>query len=174
MVLAKPHRSQRTPFNVRIVAIHEAIIKEEGCCWARLVVGRCQRSFSAHTPPHTMFARFRSVAGLVAPWRRFLTTEPPPPPPPAVVQEPIKKERQKIFLNESDLVEKFVKGSGPGGQAVNKRVNCVDLKHIPTGIRVQVCAYLVYGELYGRNNKSPCSASKLARLKPIEASHASS
>ncbi|KAL1928659.1 hypothetical protein VTP01DRAFT_2445 [Rhizomucor pusillus] len=82
-----------------------------------------------------MFARFRSVAGLVAPWRRFLTTEPPPPP--AVVQEPIKKERQKIVLNESDLVEKFVKGSGPGGQAVNKRVNCVDLKHIPTGIRVQ-------------------------------------
>ncbi|KAI7851295.1 peptide chain release factor class I/class II [Circinella umbellata] len=49
----------------------------------------------------------------------------------------IKKERQKIILNDHELIEKFVKGSGPGGQCVNKRVSCVDLRHIPTGIRVQ-------------------------------------
>ncbi|CEP15332.1 hypothetical protein [Parasitella parasitica] len=36
-----------------------------------------------------------------------------------------------------DLVETFVKGSGPGGQCINKRSSCVDLRHIPTGIRVQ-------------------------------------
>jgi protein subunit release factor B len=39
-------------------------------------------------------------------------------------------------LNESDLVENFIKGSGPGGQNVNKSNNCCQLKHIPTGIVV--------------------------------------
>ncbi len=41
-----------------------------------------------------------------------------------------------IVLNESDLSEKFVRGSGPGGQSVNKSNNCVQLTHIPTGIMV--------------------------------------
>lgn len=36
-------------------------------------------------------------------------------------------------LNEKDLEKQFVRGSGPGGQAVNKAMNCVHLKHIPSG-----------------------------------------
>jgi len=40
-------------------------------------------------------------------------------------------------LNEDDLEEKFVRGSGPGGQAVNKTSNCVMLRHVPTGIIVK-------------------------------------
>lgn len=36
-------------------------------------------------------------------------------------------------INESDLTEHFVRGSGPGGSAVNKNSNCVVLTHIPTG-----------------------------------------
>lgn len=36
-------------------------------------------------------------------------------------------------INEYDLTENFVKGSGPGGSAVNKNSNCVVLTHIPTG-----------------------------------------
>lgn len=36
-------------------------------------------------------------------------------------------------LNESDLVEQFVRGGGPGGSAVNKNANCVVLTHNPTG-----------------------------------------
>lgn len=36
-------------------------------------------------------------------------------------------------LNEDDLKEQFVRGSGPGGQAVNKAMNCVVLKHVPSG-----------------------------------------
>lgn len=36
-------------------------------------------------------------------------------------------------LNEQDLEEKQVKGSGPGGQKVNKTSSCIVLKHIPTG-----------------------------------------
>ena len=47
-----------------------------------------------------------------------------------------RKEKVSITLNEKDLLEKFVRGSGPGGQAVNKTNNCVQLTHIPTGILV--------------------------------------
>lgn len=36
-------------------------------------------------------------------------------------------------LDENDLSEKFVAGSGPGGSAVNKNSNCVVLTHNPTG-----------------------------------------
>ena len=40
-------------------------------------------------------------------------------------------------LKESDLEEKFIFGSGPGGQKVNKTANCVQLKHVPTGLVVK-------------------------------------
>src|SRR6185369_7919128 len=49
----------------------------------------------------------------------------------------VKMKRIEIILNEKDLIESFVKGSGNGGQKINKTSNCVDLKHVPTGIRVQ-------------------------------------
>lgn len=38
-------------------------------------------------------------------------------------------------LNEDDLEEQFVRGSGPGGQSVNKTSNCVVIVHKPTGKR---------------------------------------
>ncbi|XP_071945334.1 mitochondrial translation release factor in rescue-like [Antedon mediterranea] len=50
------------------------------------------------------------------------------------------RQRRKIEypeLNEEDLQEEFVKGSGPGGQSTNKTNNCVVLKHKPTGIVVK-------------------------------------
>lgn len=40
-------------------------------------------------------------------------------------------------LLESDLIENFLKGSGPGGQKINKTSSAVQLKHIPTGIVVK-------------------------------------
>lgn len=40
-------------------------------------------------------------------------------------------------IPETDLIEKFVKGRGPGGQAINKTNSSVSLIHIPTGIRIQ-------------------------------------
>lgn len=40
-------------------------------------------------------------------------------------------------LKEDELEMKFVRGSGPGGQSVNKTSNCCVLKHIPTGIIVK-------------------------------------
>lgn len=43
---------------------------------------------------------------------------------------------ERLLIREADLVEKFVHGSGPGGQKINKTASCVYLKHIPTGIEV--------------------------------------
>ena len=43
---------------------------------------------------------------------------------------------ERLLVRESDLVEKFVHGSGPGGQKINKTASCVYLRHIPTGIEV--------------------------------------
>jgi protein subunit release factor B len=40
-------------------------------------------------------------------------------------------------LDEDDLEEKFVKGSGAGGQKVNKTSNRVILTHLPTQVRVE-------------------------------------
>ena len=37
-------------------------------------------------------------------------------------------------INEDDIEEKFLKGSGPGGQKINKTSSAVQLRHIPTGI----------------------------------------
>ena len=42
-----------------------------------------------------------------------------------------------IVLNEDELEESFVRGSGPGGQKINKTSNRVLLVHVPTSIRVE-------------------------------------
>lgn len=41
-------------------------------------------------------------------------------------------------LLEKDFVEKFVRGSGSGGQKINKTSSAVFLKHEPSGIEVKV------------------------------------
>lgn len=42
-----------------------------------------------------------------------------------------------LRISEDDLVEKFILGSGPGGQKINKTSSCVYLKHVPSGIEVK-------------------------------------
>jgi len=42
-----------------------------------------------------------------------------------------------LGIREADIVERFIRSSGPGGQNVNKTSTCVYLKHIPTGIEVK-------------------------------------
>lgn len=42
-----------------------------------------------------------------------------------------------LGIDDSDLVEKFVLGSGPGGQKINKTASCVYLRHTPSGIEVK-------------------------------------
>lgn len=43
-----------------------------------------------------------------------------------------------LGVRDEDLVEKFVRSSGPGGQKVNKTSTAVYLKHLPTGIEVKI------------------------------------
>jgi peptide chain release factor len=42
-----------------------------------------------------------------------------------------------LGIDPADLLEKFVRGSGAGGQKINKTSNCVFLKHLPTGIAIK-------------------------------------
>ncbi len=43
----------------------------------------------------------------------------------------------RLGVREPDLVEKFVRSSGPGGQNVNKNSTAVYLKHEPSGTEVK-------------------------------------
>ena len=56
-------------------------------------------------------------------------------------QEAILQKMQILGIVEQDLEENFIRGSGKGGQKKNKTSNCVQLKHIPTGIMVRFEEY---------------------------------
>lgn len=43
----------------------------------------------------------------------------------------------ELGIREEDLIEKFILGSGKGGQKINKSASCVYLKHFPTKIEVK-------------------------------------
>ncbi len=49
----------------------------------------------------------------------------------------LKEKMESLNIKEEDIIEKFVRSSGRGGQNVNKAATCVYLKHIPTGIEVK-------------------------------------
>jgi protein subunit release factor B len=49
----------------------------------------------------------------------------------------LQERMEQLGIKEGDLIEKFILGSGKGGQKVNKTSSCVYLKHIPTGIEVK-------------------------------------
>jgi peptide chain release factor len=44
---------------------------------------------------------------------------------------------RSLNVRETDIRERFIASSGPGGQNVNKTATCVYLKHLPTGISVK-------------------------------------
>jgi peptide chain release factor len=49
----------------------------------------------------------------------------------------LKEQMERLGIKEGDLIEKFILGSGSGGQKINKTSSCVYLKHIPTGIEIK-------------------------------------
>jgi peptide chain release factor len=49
----------------------------------------------------------------------------------------LEKKMALLGVREEDIVESFIRSSGPGGQNVNKTSTCVYLKHLPTGIEVK-------------------------------------
>ena len=51
--------------------------------------------------------------------------------------EELAERMEKLGIGEGDLIEKFILGSGKGGQKINKTSSCVYLKHIPTGTEIK-------------------------------------
>jgi len=48
------------------------------------------------------------------------------------------EERMAVLgITQGDLLEKFVRGSGAGGQKINKTSSCVFLKHLPSGVCIK-------------------------------------
>ncbi|KAI4258822.1 MAG: hypothetical protein LQ352_001033 [Teloschistes flavicans] len=43
----------------------------------------------------------------------------------------------RLVIKEDEIEESFLKGSGPGGQKINKTSSAVQLKHLPTGMVVK-------------------------------------
>jgi len=52
-------------------------------------------------------------------------------------QEELQRKMASLGIREEDLMEKFILGSGKGGQKINKTASCVYLKHLPTGIEIK-------------------------------------
>ena len=52
-------------------------------------------------------------------------------------REALRAKMESLDIHEKDIVEKFIRSGGKGGQKVNKTSTCVYLKHLPTGIEVK-------------------------------------
>ncbi|MCB0359173.1 MAG: peptide chain release factor-like protein, partial [Bdellovibrionales bacterium] len=88
---------------------------------------------------------------------------------------------QELAIDESDIEEKFIKGSGPGGQKINKTSSCVYLCHRPSGIEIkcqqtrsqalnrfharrELCERIAAEQL-GKKTKRQAAAEKVRRQK---------
>ncbi len=49
----------------------------------------------------------------------------------------LEEKMRRFGVKESDIIEKFIRAGGPGGEHLNKTSSCVYLKHLPTGIEVK-------------------------------------
>lgn len=52
-------------------------------------------------------------------------------------QRSLERRMRELGIREEDIEERFVRGSGRGGQKINKTSSCVQLLHRPTGIDVR-------------------------------------
>jgi len=54
------------------------------------------------------------------------------------MNDEIEKRLDALGVLRADVEEKFVRGSGPGGQKINKTSSTVWLRHCPTGVEVRM------------------------------------
>jgi peptide chain release factor len=57
--------------------------------------------------------------------------------PTAIDDEALRKRMLKLGIREADLEEVFTRGTGAGGQKINKTSSTVVLTHVPTGVEVR-------------------------------------
>ncbi len=55
----------------------------------------------------------------------------------ATTWEKLNARMEKLQILEADLEENFIRGSGSGGQKINKTSSCVQLNHAPSGIEIR-------------------------------------
>lgn len=54
-----------------------------------------------------------------------------------VKRDALVEKMHELRVYEKDIIEKFIRSQGKGGQKVNKTSSCVYLKHKPSGIEVK-------------------------------------
>jgi protein subunit release factor B len=52
-------------------------------------------------------------------------------------EQALAERMEKLGIREADILEKFIRSGGHGGQNVNKVATCVYLKHLPSGFEVK-------------------------------------
>ena len=52
-------------------------------------------------------------------------------------REALKRRMVSLGILEDDLIERFIRGTGHGGQKINKTSSCVYLHHQPSGIEIK-------------------------------------
>ena len=50
---------------------------------------------------------------------------------------PLEKRMARRGISEDQISERFIRGSGSGGQKINKTASCVLLRHLPSGIVIK-------------------------------------
>lgn len=71
---------------------------------------------------------------------------------------PLLQKAEKLGISAGQIQESFVRGSGAGGQKINKTSSCVVLRHLPTGTEVRC-------QKHREQSKNRLSAYKLLILK---------
>jgi len=77
---------------------------------------------------------------------------------PVLLSEPLLAKAASLKLFPEDIEESFVRGSGAGGQKINKTSSVVQLRHRPSGLEVRC-------QKHREQSKNRLSAYKLLILK---------
>lgn len=77
---------------------------------------------------------------------------------PVDLAPPLIMKARELKISSENIEESFVRGSGKGGQKINKTSSCVMLRHLPTGIEVKC-------QKHREQSKNRLSAYKLLILK---------